>query len=211
MEFRSWGKTTRLDSEVVVTEKIDGTNAAVVISSVFDPQDTSGTLVDLGGKSVLVGAQSRKKTITPDNDNAGFATWVWDNASVLARELGPGYHYGEWWGHKIQREYGRQNGERYFSLFDVYRYGTKDRELAGLSVVPVIAQGTFTAGLIELAQDMIWKYGSLAVTDDFYQAEGIVVLFKNNKARFKVKQDGEGGDPNSIRLAPFDMKEGLAL
>lgn len=80
--FRAWPKTPRLFRDMVITEKIDGTNAAVIVAD---------------GKLY---AQSRKRIITPDDDNFGFASWVAEHPELV--ELGEGYHYGEWWGKGIQ-------------------------------------------------------------------------------------------------------------
>lgn len=114
-------KIARLDSECTVTEKIDGTNACVIV------QD-----------GVVVGAQSRSRLITPQDDNYGFAAWVHAHASELA-ELGDGYHYGEWWGQGIQRKYDQDR--KRFSLFNVKRWGVE--RPACCDVVPVIMEGDF--------------------------------------------------------------------
>jgi hypothetical protein len=87
--FEPFDKIPRLKRGCVVTEKIDGTNAQVYI-----PED---------GGPMLVG--SRNRWITPDNDNYGFARWAYENEAEL-RKLGPGRHFGEWWGSGIQRRYG---------------------------------------------------------------------------------------------------------
>lgn len=117
-EFVPWGSTPRLFKKMDVTEKIDGTNACLVI------------------QQGMVTAQSRKRTITPDNDNYGFARWAYDNAGALMDTLGYGYHYGEWYGEGIQKNPLRVEG-RYFALFRPWRY--QDVELDrvdGLTEVP---------------------------------------------------------------------------
>lgn len=108
-EFVPFPKIARLSREVVVTEKIDGTNAQVYVSE---------------DGSVMAG--SRTKWITPADDNHGFARWVHENAAELAK-LGPGSHFGEWWGSGIQRGYGLARGEKRFSLFNVSRWGDEER------------------------------------------------------------------------------------
>lgn len=148
LDFVAWEKTPRLHKEIVVTEKIDGTNAAVVIESIPDPRpdlnveprETFGNVwlgkpgagsynarvfrrgEGLDAKLILVGAQSRNRMITPEADNAGFARWVFDNAEQLLEILGVGRHYGEWWGSGIQRGYALKAGEKRFSLFNVGKY-----------------------------------------------------------------------------------------
>jgi hypothetical protein len=84
-----------------ITEKIDGTNACVVVT-----------------EDGRVGAQSRTRIVTPESDNYGFARWVAENEEEL-KKLGRGHHYGEWAGPGIQRGY---NGDRKrFFLFNTHR------------------------------------------------------------------------------------------
>lgn len=88
--FQPFAKIASLNREVIATEKIDGTNALIHIADDFE--------------TMKVG--SRTRWITPGDDHFGFATWVEANRAELLR-LGPGQHYGEWWGAGIQR-----NGSR---------------------------------------------------------------------------------------------------
>jgi hypothetical protein len=169
-EFRKWPSTPRLFRDIVITEKIDGTNACVIVS-----EDGSE-----------VWAQSRNKLITPDDDNAGFARWVADNAGVLADVLGPGYHYGEWWGSKIQRTYGLVNGDKRFSLFNVSRYADAELDMIpGLGLVPVIYEGPFDQEMIEFTLFDLRTNGSRAVPG-FMNPEGIVVYHSAARQVFKV-------------------------
>ena len=59
MDFIEFPKIARLSREVVITEKIDGTNACVFIGE---------------GGEFLTG--SRTGWITPDKDNHGFSRWA---------------------------------------------------------------------------------------------------------------------------------------
>ena len=102
--FAPMPKIARLNREIIITEKIDGTNASVHIVPDFET----------GACKVL--AASRTRWITPQNDNLGFAAWVEANREGLL-QLGPGHHFGEWWGRGINRNYGLT--ERRFSLFNV--------------------------------------------------------------------------------------------
>ena len=98
MEFIAFPKIARLRRDCVITEKLDGTNAQIVI------QD---------GEIVAVGSRSRWITPGKDTDNYGFAGWVEQNRAELLG-LGDGTHFGEWWGSGIQRNYGLT--EKRFSL-----------------------------------------------------------------------------------------------
>lgn len=103
-EFKEWPKIARLKTNIVtITEKIDGTNACVVVQN-----------------GEVVGAQSRSRKIVPGDDNMGFALWVNQNKEVLAT-LGDGYHYGEWAGPGIQKN-PHLLPEKTFFLFDTRRW-----------------------------------------------------------------------------------------
>src|SRR6185436_16764358 len=97
-EFKPFPKIARLSREIVVTEKIDGTNAQVYITDEGE-----------------IFAGSRNKWLTAQDDNFGFAKWVEYNKEELLK-LGPGQHFGEWWGAGIQRRYNLNTKK--FSLFN---------------------------------------------------------------------------------------------
>lgn len=97
-EFKPWVKIARLARECTITEKIDGTNASIFIGD-------DGTF--------LTG--SRTRWITPDSDNFGFSRWAHENRDELML-LGPGHHFGEWWGSGIQRGYGLPKRETLLPL-----------------------------------------------------------------------------------------------
>ena len=78
-EFKEWPKIPRLSKEMVVTEKIDGTNGVIYIPEIPG---------EAGDRPFLVG--SRSQWITPEKDNAGFAKWAYENSEALL-ELGPGF------------------------------------------------------------------------------------------------------------------------
>ena len=141
-DFTYYPKTPRLSSGYIITEKLDGSQGAVVIERHLFDEDRDSGPCDIGGHqlrlAVITGevsdityepiyeyrfyAQSRNRFITPINDNFGFAAWVKENAEDLVETLGAGCHVGEWWGHGIQRGYGLPRGERHFSLFNVTRH-----------------------------------------------------------------------------------------
>lgn len=218
IEFQEWPKIARLNRDIIITEKIDGTNGAIIIEEhpfgshydeipgavlVFGPVDNEYD--GLPKHEYLVAAQSRKRLITPDNDNHGFAKWVYENAQTLARILGPGRHFGEWWGSGIQRGYGCNPGERYFSLFNVKRWDPvfdKDWESwpAELSIVPVLYWGKFDQQAIELALEDLQDEGSFA-RFDFKQPEGIVVYHTAANEMFKVTLLNDEAPKSAVALA----------
>ena len=170
----------------MITEKLDGTNAAIGITD--------------DGR---VYAQSRNRIILPSGDNYGFAAWVEQNQKILSL-LGPGLHFGEWWGVSVGRGYGLS--ERRFSLFNVIRWGQKDdgraivyeiqKSLPNFGVVPLLYEGPWMAvdedaGLTEIAFapsktiDALRHLGSIAVPG-YMNPEGIVVYHKASQGLFKA-------------------------
>ena len=171
IEFKGFPKIPRLNREIVITEKIDGSNGCVVV-------DANGD----------VHAQSRNRFVTLQEDNAGFAKWVHDYKGLLAETLGEGYHYGEWWGSGINRNYGFKGGqsERFFSLFNVARWGGIDLSAVdGLDIVPVLYRGDFDTATIEVQLAKLAKNGSYAA-QGFMNPEGIVIWHEAARQLFKV-------------------------
>ena len=164
-EFLEVPKIHRLNRSVIVTEKLDGTNACVVVA-----------------EDGAVSAQSRSRIITPEADNYGFAAWVRAHEAEL-RELGPGYHYGEWWGQGIQRKYGLN--EKRFSLFNVTRWG--EARPACCHVVPVLVTGDAVDGFtcVGAALALLRADGSFAAPG-FRKPEGVVAFHVASNALFKV-------------------------
>jgi hypothetical protein len=191
-EFVGFPKMARLCREMIVTEKIDGTNAQILITEDGDIQ-----------------AGSRTRWITPEDDNFGFAAWVRDNRDDLLN-LGPGRHFGEWWGSGIQRGYGLQKGEKRFSLFNVSRWhlhGTpaqrihtadpriekwQDELPACCGLVPLIYSGPFDTGIIGACVERLEKEGSFAAPG-FMRPEGVIAFHVAANIGFKrtIEKDGE--------------------
>lgn len=166
--FSAFPKMPRLNREVIVTEKIDGTNAQVFIAD--------------DGVTMLVG--SRTRWITPEQDNFGFARWAADNRDELLK-LGPGRHFGEWWGHGIQRAYGMTKGERRFSLFNVSRWADNAVRPTCCHVVPELFRGPFSTNVVARCIEGLRTDGSV-VAPGFMQPEGVIVFHVAANAGFKV-------------------------
>lgn len=182
-EFVEFPKMPRLSREVVVTEKIDGTNAQVHVVT-LDGYPAVGAVWQRDGLAIYAG--SRTRWITPEQDNFGFAAWVRDNGDELAK-LGPGSHFGEWWGAGIQRRYGL--AEKRFSLFNVDRWGVE--RPACCYVVPVLYRGLFDTFEIDTALERLVFQGSVAAPG-FMQPEGVVVYHMAGRIGFKKTIDQDG-------------------
>lgn len=209
IEFQGWPKTPRLSNGgVTITEKIDGTNACVVVFPV--PLGQAGTLPTpetLGGfcwvydaqredVAYLVGAQSRKRLIFPGQDNAGFAGWVQSYAVELFDLLGPGRHFGEWWGQGIQRRYGMNR--KVFSLFNTHRWHKiaeqrgdweKHAESLGMTTVPTMYEGRLSDYQIENCLNILRENGSFAASQWGFpgqKAEGIIIRHRDLGGNLKA-------------------------
>ena len=175
--FHTFPPIPRLARDVVVTEKIDGTNASVHILHENEPFDGPAGILVSGYRIV---AASRTRYITPEDDNYGFAAWVRDHSETLVEGLGAGSHFGEWWGRGIQRGYGLS--ERHFSLFNTARWNHICPPYC--RVVPVLYQGPFDTSLIEAELQYLKRHGSVAAPG-FPNPEGIVVYHTAARMGFK--------------------------
>lgn len=180
MEFVEFPKIARLSREVIITEKIDGTNASVTITE--------------DGR-FLIG--SRTRWITPEDDNYGFAKWAMENKDELMK-LGPGSHFGEWWGKGIQRNYSMT--ERRFSLFNVTRWEVE--RPACCHIVPVLYRGDFESyGVMKGVKESLNRLreeGSLAAPG-FMRPEGIIVF--HTAANFCFKKTLEKDELHKSQIA----------
>jgi hypothetical protein len=198
-EFLEFPKIGRWSREIIVTEKIDGTNAQIYIEALEGyPSDDPQCVYQADGLAMWAG--SRNRWITPANDNYGFASWVVKNADELLK-LGPGRHFGEWWGQGIQRKYGLS--EKRFSMFNVERWcpnGKTPRVIPALNpkdkpktqdilpgcvgLVPTLYRGMMDEGGINQCLSYLRDFGSLAAPG-FMDAEGIVIYHTASGVGFK--------------------------
>lgn len=172
-EFVGFPSIPRLSRACTITEKLDGSNAQIYVT-----------------EDGRVYAGSRNRWITPDNDNFGFAAWVYEHVDEL-RELGPGHHYGEWWGAGIQRRYGLS--ERRFSLFNATRWGIDSAEQKPdcCHVVPVLYEGPFSTEAVDAKLFHLKASGSVAAPG-FMDPEGVVVYLSASRQLYKQTLDGDG-------------------
>lgn len=161
-EFQAFSKIARWSRNIVITEKIDGTNASIYI-----------------GEDGEFLTASRNRWITPADDNYGFSRWAYDNKDELM-SLGTGHHFGEWWGAGIQRRYGKS--EKHFSLFNAARW--TDNCPSCCDVVPVIYAGIMAAEAVSASIAILRNDGSLAAPG-FMEPEGIVIWHEAARQYFK--------------------------
>jgi hypothetical protein len=165
-EFQKFPKLHRLNRDIIITEKLDGTNSQVIITE---------------EGQVLAG--SRHRFITPEDDNYGFAQWVACHENELREGLGVGRHYGEWYGRGIQRNYGMT--ERKFALFHATRWMHPQSRPECCDVVPILFKGAMSTANIDWVMARLAEDGSSAVPG-FMQPEGIVVHHTAANVSFKI-------------------------
>ena len=196
VEFEPFPKIPRMRRQVGISEKLDGTNAGIQIRPMDglvestlplyvtapDYKDNHG--VEIGAHGIW--AQSRSQFISPKKDNYGFATWVQANADELSK-LGPGAHFGEWWGYGIQRGYGAP--DKRFSLFNYNRWGEGRQPLPTCcGVVPFL--GYFEHNQIDGVLEDLRANGSKAIPG-YMRPEGIVVYHTQSRQMYKILLEGD--------------------
>ena len=184
-DFEDFPKMARLTRRVIISEKLDGTNAQVFV-----------------GDDGVMRFGSRTRWITPEDDNYGFAKWATANSDEL-RTLGTGRHFGEWWGQGIQRGYGL--AEKRFSLFNAARW--TDGRPACCGVVPVLFDGVWSGHEPEKYIQALRDYGSMAAPG-FMRPEGVVVFhFAGNISFKKTLEKDEISKGEAERRAAYESKK----
>ncbi len=184
LEFMEFPKIPRLRRECIITEKLDGTNAAVRIVPLAQVETDANAIGRVG--DYLIYAQSRSRFIIPGTDNFGFASWVVANQEELVLGLGEGTHFGEWWGQGIQRGYGQK--QKRFSLFNTIRWD--EAVPTCCYVVPTLYTGVFSDAAVEAALNALRKNGSVAAPE-FMKPEGIIVYHVASHHVYKVLLEGD--------------------
>jgi len=165
MEFKDFRKIPRLSREIIISEKLDGSNGQIFIYSTknklrFPFSDESNIPsqdfideycvyihpenphVEEDDKLFLfAGSRNRWLKIGKQNDNHGFASWVKEHGAELVM-LGEGRHYGEYYGKSIQRGYGLDH--KRFALFNVSKWHDKRLEKRLISVDEKTGEETYT-------------------------------------------------------------------
>jgi hypothetical protein len=178
--FPAFPKMPRWSRNIVITEKIDGTNGVIQIA---DGDIRAG---------------SRNRWLESGEDNFSFAKWVHEHRIELVAGLGEGTHHGEWWGKGIQRGYGLD--ERRFSLFNVSRWIKDESERrfgdaqkivpACCHVVPVLYYGDNDSSAIAIALNQLRGSGSVAAPN-FTNPEGVCIFHEASRNYFKKTIDGD--------------------
>lgn len=178
MHFEKFPKMPRLGNkrdEIIITEKVDGTNGQILIEA------------DDYGNCMYVGSRNRWLNATKQGDNYGFYKWADENYDELLG-LGPGRHYGEWWGQGIQRAYDKS--DRTFSIFNTRR--PADTLPDCVKQVPILYHGPNTPGAIKDTIADLWDQGS-RLCDHWFKPEGVVIYFVALRQAMKFTYDYRDG------------------
>lgn len=165
MEFIKYPKTPRLRREVIITEKIDGTNASIAITEDGD---------------IFTG--SRSGWVTPEKDNYGFAKWCQANKDDLLK-MGSGLFYGEFAGLGIQRGYNKK--EKKLVLFSARVFAPGFVKPDCCDIVPILNKGILSDKLIDDTLTALKENGSVW-SPGFMKPEGIIVYHTQSGNVYKV-------------------------
>lgn len=210
-EFEAFPKVPRWSREIVITEKLDGSNAQVTIAPLTPFQNLRSELplhalakieTADGPMVVYAGSRNRWLTLGKSNDNFGFAAWVASHAEDLVINLGPGRHFGEWYGLGIQRGYNLH--ERRFALFNVHKWGVASVRPKCCDVVPTLYTGLPYQSAISGSLQQLAEFGSKAAPG-YMNPEGIMIYHVAARQVFKKTIEGDevpkSGHPNSLAYA----------
>ncbi|QWY83069.1 RNA ligase 2 protein [Rhizobium phage RHph_X66] len=177
--FESFQKIARAKQGFgcVITEKLDGTNAQILIED-----------------NKIVGVGSRQRWIAPGKltDNYGFAGWVQDNEEELVTKLGDGQHFGEWYGSGIQRAYGRTGNDKRFALFNTGRWSDAAVRPACCECVPVLFAGEFSRNNVDKVMRDLAENGS-SMVPGFMKPEGIIIYLPGPRILLKETYEHSDG------------------
>lgn len=164
----------RRSKDIVITEKIDWTNASVIV-------DEFGN----------VSAGSKNRIISIDNDNYWFARWVDQNKEQL-KLLGEWCHRWEWRWQGIQDWYTMDR--KIFSLFAVHRWGDGMLRPVCCDVVPILYSWENRPWVIQETMEALLSTGSVAAKKygvSFYKPEGVVIYHTASKQLYKKTFDND--------------------
>lgn len=197
MQFEKFPSLTRFSQGWTIQEKLDGTNGQIAIKAINPNEALLGPapaavvqLTDDEWYAIYAGSRNRWLQPTKEKDNVGFARWVKENARELVK-LGPGRHFGEWYGSGIQRTYGLKDGDKRFALFNALRWKDNPDKPECCEVVHTFMLNEYVdnpQGAAQGVMAMLKKMGSQHVPG-FMNPEGIVMFHRKSGTAFKKTFD----------------------
>ena len=199
LAFVEFPKIPRFKREIVITEKVDGTNAQVALIELSSMELYELAAQDphvlhiypgetAGDSAIALKAGSRNRWLKVGADNFGFAGWVLEHSDEL-KSLGLGRHYGEWYGKGIQRDYGLW--DKKFALFNVARWNYQNPNRPSCcGVVPILARGENIND--DAVMEKLFREGSV-IQPGYGRPEGIVLYHSSSRQLYKRTFDQDGG------------------
>lgn len=164
-EWTGFPKIARLNRDCVVTEKVDGTNAAILIQS--------------GRLRVY----SKSEELTGSIDSYGFYAWVMERKRAILDTFEDGLLRGEFAGPGINRNRHQLTSKTFYCFAAEPRVREGVTGLPdGFNVVPVLYEGPFDTAAINREVDRLRINGSLVGGTP----EGVVVFHLAGSVGFKV-------------------------
>lgn len=194
--FKSWPKTPRGEGPALYTEKLNGENVGIIFQRRFDTEskmDMNNVMfVDTNTNEsfvLRVAAQTRNRMATIDDDQVGIAKWVSERRYSLTLDL---YDFNR--GAELEHHYGefvKGKGLKvpHVFLFNAGRWRGAEFTTDGLSVVPVLYEGTHTHEQLTATLRDLEENGSKVLDGP---AEGVIVFHKHDKSVKKYFCKGQG-------------------
>ena len=178
--MKEFQKLPRFHGQCQITEKIDGTQARIMIKQRSDDESlVVPASVRFGMLDIFAG--SRRRLLLPEqNDNFAFRAWVAEHARALVEHLQEGgTYFGEWYGRGIGRDYDLD--EKRLVLF------SQTGAVPGLfECVPVLYEGPFSQEAAYYCLERLQKSGSVLVPG-YQEPEGIVIAFSVGPFHYRWK------------------------
>jgi len=212
MEFKAFPKIEHYGKlHMTITQKIHGSNAQVYIEKILQTEATHATylgqpdsmtnIVTFKDEYYRILAGSRTRWLTLDQDNFGFAAFVYLNQLEFVEKLGPGQHFGEWAGPGINS--GEGLTQKTFVLFDWWKFPSKCPLPPQTVVVPVLHSGAVNQGTVDAVMADLQKNGSRLVPG-FMRPEGVVITVAGTRYKkvFEAEEtQWRGSDGKKERVA----------
>lgn len=180
--FIPYPKIPRLMRPIIVTEKLDGCNAKILVTGTGE--------IFAGGRNRWLRPRVSDKGSDPDQ--FGFAAWVANREEELWEELGIGLHTGEWFGYRVNRNYDLK--ERRFALFNP----KADWDPKHCTSVPVLYSGMYSQEAIYGCVEDLRRNGSHAVPG-FMRPEGVVIFHTAAKTLAKITLEKDDAPKGMVK------------
>lgn len=167
---------------MVITEKVDGTNAMFIIENkqivlIGSHKEPKKMVNDPRWVKQFENAPDKERLLAeePRKTHYGFAGWIEDHKEELCAKLNDGTYYGEWYGPGINKNRDYNLTEKRFAFFQAHKWTDPRRpRVSGSDVVPILYIGSISTEACERAMEKLAKEGS-QIAPGFMNPEGVVI------------------------------------